>query len=253
MAITRNEIIDYSPPDALLKDRVILVTGAGDGIGLAVANDCAAKGATVVLVGKTVSKLEKAYDTICAADYAEPVIFPMDLRTATWDDYQTMAGALREQLGGLNGLVLNAATVPSLMPFQQITPQQYSELMTVNLHSPFLMIQACLELMRNSADPAIVFSTHRSNRAYWGTFGIAKAGLVGMLDILAHEMDVADNPVRVNGVDSGPVYSNLRRMIYPAETPQQVASPGDVTSPYLFFLGGDSQGITGINLELSEA
>ena len=250
MAITRNDIIQYTPAADTLSNRVILITGAGDGIGRAVAEDCAAKGATVVLLGKTVGKLEAVYDSIVNQGGPQPAIYPMDLRHATWDDYQHLAATIKSELGQLNGMVINAASVPSLMPFQQITPQLYQEIMTVNLHAPFLMIQTCLPLLRESTDPAIVMSTHTTNRAYWGSFGIAKAGLVGMLDILAHELDVADRPVRVNGVDTGPVFTNLRQAIYPAEVASDVPQPADITAPYLYFLSEDSRGTTGINLKM---
>lgn len=252
MAITRKEIAQYRPEPGLLAERNILITGAGDGIGRAVALDAAKGGATIILVGKTVAKLERVYDEIIESGGPEPIIFPLDLKTSNWDHYQAMAAALKEQIGQLNGLVINAATVPTLMPFEQITPQMYSDLMTINLHAPFLMVQACLELMRDSHDPSLVFSTHRSNRAYWGSFGIAKAGLVGMMDILAHEMDVENRPLRVNGVDAGAVYTNLRRMIVPGDSDETVNQPEDITAPYLYFLGPDSKDVSGINLELAD-
>lgn len=252
MAITQNEINHYQAPANLLKNRVILITGAGDGIGRAVAQDCAEFGATVVLLGKTVSKLEKVYDAIVATGAPEPAIYPMDLRGATWEDYQALAKNIEEQLGQLNGLVHNAASVPNLMPFPHIQPQQYQELMTVNLHAPYLMTQACLTLLRKSDDPCVVFSTHKSNKAYWGSFGIAKAGLEGFLDILAHEFDIENQPLRVNGVDAGVVNTNMRRMIYPGEVLSEIPQPKDVTAPYLFFLGPDSKGITGLKHHIEE-
>lgn len=250
MAITHSEITQYLPSENLLKDRVILITGAGDGIGKAIARDCADLGATVVLLDKTIPKLEKVYDEIVAAGAPEPAIYPMDLSGANWEDYQALAENIEQQLGQLNGLVHNAGSVPNLMPFPHIKPQQYQELMTVNLHAPYLMTQACLPLLRNSNDPCVVFSTHQSNRAYWGAFGIAKSGMMGLLDILSHEFDIEDRPLRVNGVDAGVVNTNMRRMIYPGEAQAEIPQPKDVTGPYLYFLGADSQGVTGLNVQL---
>lgn len=250
MAITLSEITQYQPPMGLLKDRVILITGAGDGIGKALAKDCAEFGATVVLLDKTVSKLERVYDEIVEAGAPEPAIYPMDLSGATWEDYQAMAKNIEEQLGQLNGIVHNAGSVPNLMPFPHIQPQQYQEIMTINLHAPFLITQACLTLLRQSEDPCVVFSTHESNKAYWGAFGIAKSGMDGLLDILAHEFDIENRPLRVNGVDAGVVNTNMRRMIYPGEVLSELPQPKDVTMPYLFFLGPDSKGVTGLKLHI---
>ncbi|MGH8312303.1 MAG: SDR family NAD(P)-dependent oxidoreductase, partial [Gammaproteobacteria bacterium] len=99
---------DYiAAPDAL-KERAILVTGAGDGIGRAVSRGLAAHGATVVLLGKTIKKLESVYDEIMQAGGPMPGIYPMDLRGATYQDHEDLAAVLAREYGRLDGLLHNA-------------------------------------------------------------------------------------------------------------------------------------------------
>ena len=124
--------------------------------------------------------------------------------------------------------------------------------MTINLHAPFLLVKVCLPLLERSLDPAMLFSTHGCLNAYWGAYGIAKHGLAGMLNILASELD-GDKPIRVNGVDTGPVRTWLRMENYPGQDQTGLLTPGDVVAPYLYFMGPESRGITEQNFLLNNA
>src|SRR6056297_1026128 len=101
--------MQYQASQDFLKDKVILVTGAGDGLGQAAAKAYAAHGATVVLLGRTIPKLEKTYDAIVAAGGPEPALYPLNLEGATPKDYEQLAETLNEQFGGLHGLLHSAA------------------------------------------------------------------------------------------------------------------------------------------------
>lgn len=250
--MTVNEILNYQPADNLLKDRVILITGASDGIGRALSLATAKLGATVVLLSKTISKLEKVYDEIEAAGSPQPAIYPMNFEGATVKDYQDLADNIEQQLGRLDGLVNNAGWVGAITPFAQLNPELYQQVMTVNLHAPFLLTQACLPLLQKADDPSIVFSTHECNRAYWGAFGVAKSGQEGLLKILAHEYS-GDHPIRVNGIDTGPVNTQMRRHHYPGEDRDKLPAPADVIAPYCYFLGPKSAGTSGENILLQPA
>lgn len=245
-----SELIHYTPPPQLLQGRVVLITGAANGIGHAVARASAACGATTVLLDSKIDRLEQVYDEIEADGSPEPAIYPLDLEKANATDYAKLATTLNEQLGKLDSLVLNAGWLGAYSPMKHYSLELYQKTMMVNLHAPFLLTQACLPLLEASTeDPNIVMSTHASNRAYAGAFGIAKAGLQAMLDILASEYD-NDKPIRVNGVDTGPVNTSMRRLNFPGEDSSQHPSADKVTAAYLFFLGQDSQQITGKNCEL---
>jgi NAD(P)-dependent dehydrogenase (short-subunit alcohol dehydrogenase family) len=244
------DIRHYTAPPDLLKGRIILVTGAGDGIGRAVAKAYAAHGATVILLGRTISKLERVYDEIEAAGHPQPAIFPMNLQTATAKDYNDLGDTINNEFGRLDGLLNNAAQVGGLTPLQHYDINLWARIININLNAPFLICRECIPLLEQAQDPAIVFSTDNCARAYWGAYGVAKYGQEGLLKILADELD-NDRPVRVNGIDTGPVRTTLRAQNYPGEDPSTLPTPEDVVPSYLYFMGPDSQGMTGQNLKLS--
>lgn len=240
---------NYAPQDHLLQGRVILVTGADEGIGKAVALAYAEHGATVVLLAKDLKKLEQVYDQIENAGLPQAAIYPMNLEGATVKDYEDLAQSLESEFGKLDGLLNNAGWVGGLTPLKHYDAQRWAQVMTINLHAPFLLSKTCLPLLERSGDPAILFSTHACLKAYWGAYGIAKHGLLGLLTILSEELD-GDKPIRVNGIDSGPVRSWMRLQNYPGEDPNTLPDPQAVTSAYLYLIGPDSRGITGENIFL---
>jgi NAD(P)-dependent dehydrogenase (short-subunit alcohol dehydrogenase family) len=107
---------NYVAPARLLEGRAILVTGAGQGLGRAVALACAKAGATVALLGRKQQKLEATYDAITAAGGAEPAMIPLDLASATAPDYENLAHLLRRELKGLNGIAHCASHFVPLGP-----------------------------------------------------------------------------------------------------------------------------------------
>ena len=246
------EIGRYAPASDLLRERIILVTGASDGIGRAVAKAYASHGATVVLLARNIKGLEQVYDEIEAAGHPQPALYPMNLEGAAPHDYDDLAGRLQTEFGRLDGLLNNAGWVSGLTPLRQYDVERWIRVMTVNLHAPFLLTRACLPLLDCAPDPSIVFSTHRCTKAYWGAYGVAKAGLEGLMKILASECS-GDRPMRVNGIDSGPVRTKLRQQNYPGVDPYTLPAPEEVTAPYLYFMGPDSRGITGQNFSINSA
>ncbi len=242
------DIRHYTAASDLLRDRVILVTGASDGIGRAVAKAYAAHGATVILLGRTLTKLEQVYDEIEAAGYPQPAIFPMNLETATAKDYDDLGDNINSEFGRLDGLLNNAAQVGGLTPIQNYNINLWARIVNVNLNAPFLICQVCIPLLELSTDPAIIFSTDDCTRAHWGAYGVAKHGQHGLLKILSDELD-HDRPIRVNGIDTGPVRTNLRAQNYPGEDPSALPPPEDVVPAYLYFMGPDSRGVTGQNFK----
>ncbi len=239
----------YQADHTLLDKRIILITGAGSGIGKAVALAYAQHGATTVLLDKRVPALEELYDDIENKGLPQPAIYPLDLQTATVDQYRKLAHHIESQLGQLDGIVNNAGALGAYSPFKHYDLSLYQQTMAINLHAPFFLTQACLPLLEQAEDPAIIISTHASSRAYSGAFGMAKAGQQAMLEILAHEYS-GDTYIRINGIDTGPVNTSMRRLNFPGEDPNQHPDPKDITAPYVYFIGPDSRDVSGTNVEL---
>ena len=238
---------DFNPDNERFDDRVILVTGAGDGIGRAVSLALAERGATVVMIGRTTRKLEAVYDEIVAAGASEPVIQPMNLQGAAPPDYEKLANDIGENLGRLDGILHNAALLGALAPIELADLELWYKVIQVNLNAPFMLTQACLPLLRQSEDASIVFtsdSVGRKGKAYWGAYGVSKFGIEGLSQILADETE-NEGRIRVNTIYPGPVATRIRRNAYPGESGDMHPAPAEVIAPFLYLLGPSSKGVTG--------
>lgn len=235
-----------------LKDRVILVTGAGSGIGAAVARQAGACGATVILLDKIVRNLEQVYDAIEADGSPRAAIYPMNLEGAAEKDYVDLAATIEKEFGKLDGLLHNAALLGALIPIAHFEAELWYKVMQVNLNAPFLMTRACLNLLLQSDSGSILFnsdSVGRKGKAYWGAYGISKAAIENFMQTLADELET-NTRVRVNSIDPGPVATGLRTLAYPGENPANIATPEQVMRPFLYLLGSESHGITGKQFEI---
>ncbi len=231
--------MQYQPQQDFLKNRIILITGAGDGLGQAAAKAYAAHGATVVLLGRTIHKLEKTYDAIVQAGGPEPAIYPLNLEGATPKDYEELADTLKEQFGALHGLLHSAAILGSTSPIQQHDIETWYKVMQVNLNAPFVMTRALLPLLRETPGSSIVFTTDDKSMAYWGAYGISKDALTSFMKILADEMDTEEHAVRVNAINPGAVRTQMRVRAFPGEDPNTLPLAEDVMSAYLYLMSDD--------------
>jgi NAD(P)-dependent dehydrogenase (short-subunit alcohol dehydrogenase family) len=240
-------MLDYQPRPNLLSDRIILVTGAAEGVGRALALACAKQGATLVLSGAREKVLESVYDEIVAAGSPEPAILPLDLEKA---DEQLMLGiatTLGDEFGRLDGLVHTARYVPFLSRIDDYDAEQWEKVLRINLTAPFLLTQACLPLLRAAEAASVVFQSDRVGRralAYWGAFAAAMAGIEALMETLAEETE-GNSRIRVNSIDPGAVRTAQRRELYPAEDPNTLPTPEQIINGYLYLLGPDSRGLSG--------
>jgi NAD(P)-dependent dehydrogenase (short-subunit alcohol dehydrogenase family) len=242
---------DYYPTPSALSDQVILITGAGDGIGRAVALACAKHGATVILLGKTVDKLEAVYDQIEAMGAPQAAIYPMDLEGATPNDFAQMADAIQSNFGVLHGIVHNAAQLPYLSRLKDHEADDWMEVMQVNLNAPFLLTQACLTLLQAADQASVIFtgdSVAVERQPFWGAYGVSKIGVEALADIWAKEL--ARTAIRVNVVDPGPTLTALRKKVFPGESNLDLQRPEQVTRAYLWLLSLDSQPIHGERIKI---
>ena len=243
----------YAPAADLLRDRIILVTGAGDGIGRAAAISFAKHGATVILLGKTIAKLEAVYDeientvTAHGEKCSQPAIYPLKLGGATMQDYETMHDALDKEFGRLDGLLHNASILGQRKSILDTSPSDWNDVLNVNLTSQFMLTKALIPLLQKSDDASLLLTSSgvgRKGRAFWGAYAVSKFGTEALSQILADELDTTSN-IRVNCINPGATNTAMRRMAYPAELPSVNPLPEQIMAAYLYLIGEDSKGVTG--------
>ena len=237
----------YTYPGDILRDRIILITGASDGIGKALALHAASLGAQVILHGRSVPKLEKLYDTIEDIEGApRPSIAVMDLESANAESYTTLAQSIEAEFGRLDGLVLNASILGERYSIEQYDAVLWQKVMHVNVTSVFAMTQVFLPLLQKSEDPSVIFTSSgvgRTGRAHWGAYAVSKFATEGLSQVLADEH--RHGKLRSNCINPGATRTNMRLAAYPAEDRDALKRPEEILAPYIYLLGPDSRGITG--------
>ena len=242
---------DYQAPENLLSGKNILITGAGDGIGRAAAHSYAHLGATVILLGKTVSKLEQVYDEIVAKGCSEPAIYPLDLNSATEDDYNKLNQSIMAEFSALHGLLNNAGILGPRKPLENITAQQWTEVLQINLTSTFLISKALLPALKLADNASIIMTSSgvgRQGRAYWGAYAVSKFGIEGLTQVLAEELENTTN-IRVNCINPKATNTAMRRTAYPSERPDTNPSSDEIMPLYTYLMGDDSKDINGESID----
>ena len=238
---------NYQAPSQHLKDRVIIVTGGGQGIGQTAAIAFAKQGATVILVGRTQAKLEATYDAIQAQGLAEALIFPLDLNKAREDDFKAMAEGIYKQLGRLDGILHNATDFNNLSPLEIQTTEQFEEMFRVNVIAPFALTKACLPLLARATHASVIFTSNssaQSPKAYWGSHGISKASTDFMMQMWAQELENRPN-IRFNSIVPGALQSPQRKKTHPGEVHANLPTMESAMPLYFYLMGDDSIGVTG--------
>jgi len=235
--------MQYQAQQDFLQDKIILITGAGDGLGKAAAKAYAAHGATVVLLGRTTKKLEATYDDIINAGHPEPAIYPLNLEGATPKDYEDLESTLREQFGRLDGLLHSAAILGVTTPIQQHDIEVWYKVMQVNLNAPFVMTRALLPLLRDTPDAKIIFTNDDKSHAYWGAYGISKDAITSFMKILADELNTENGSVQVNAINPGAVRTQMRVRAFPGENPDSLPVTDDVMPTYLYAMSNDCKDV----------
>lgn len=248
------DLRQYQPRTDLLKNRVILVTGASDGIGKSAALAYARHGATVLLHGRTLSKLEAVYDQIEQAGGAKPAILPLHLSSTSELEYLQLVTTLQSQFGCLDGILHNAGILGHRVALEQYDVQTWDEVMTVNLRAPFLLTQSLLPLLKQSQDASVVFTSSgvgRIARAQWGAYSVSKFGIEALSKIFAAEF-ATNAAIRFNCVNPGATRTRMRADAYPEENPQTLASPDSLMPAYLYLMGPDSRGMSGESIDAQQ-
>ena len=235
---------EYEPVRGDFEDRVILVTGATRGIGRAVATDLVKFGATVILHGRRARELDALYEELKALG-PEPAVAQLDLERAQGDEYQHLIGQIEKRYGRLDGLLHNAGILGDRSPIEHYDIGVWQRVLHINLTAAFILTRCMLPLLKQSDDPALLFTTSgvgNEGRAFWGAYSVSKFGTEGLAQIIAAEFD--PQKLRCNLINPGGTRTDMRRHAYPAEDPNALAAPEDITAPYLYLLGRASHGIS---------
>ena len=244
---------NYTIKPKALSGKIILVTGAGDGIGKVAAKTFAACGATVVLCGRTMAKLESVYDEIEAAGYPQPAIYPINFESAVEKDYDDMCNALEDTFGHLDGLLFNAADLGERTPITNYSVSAWLRCMQVNVNSPFMMTQALLPLLERAENASILFTSSSvafKGRAFWGAYSVSKAAAENFMQTLHDELEGATR-IRANSINPGATRTAMRAAAYPAEDPETVKPAEDLMPAYVYLLSDDSIGVSGQSFHYS--
>jgi NAD(P)-dependent dehydrogenase (short-subunit alcohol dehydrogenase family) len=244
----------YAPEPGSHAGRVILVTGASDGIGQALSLALARQGATVGLLGRAQRKLARTYDRIVESGGPQPALLPFNLETAAAPEYDALFAALDGEFGRLDGLAHVAGILGDLSPIEQYDVPTWCKVLHVNLTAAFLLTRTLLPLLRRSEDASIVFTSStvgRTGRAYWGAYAASKFGTEGLMQVLAHEM-AGTSRIRVNSLNPGPTRTAMRRQAFPAEDAARLPEAAAVLAPYLYLLGPAGKPVNGEAIDCQE-
>ena len=238
-----DRLLSYEASADLLAGRIILLSGAAQGIGRAVALRYARHGAQLVLLDWDRAGLESLNEELAGFGAAEPLLCPADLSGITIAGLREIAARIDERFGRLDGLLNNAAWIGALTPFEHYPPATWTKVMNINLAAPFFLTQWCMPLLHKSSEPAVGFSLHAADRAFWGGFAMAKAAQEALIGVLADEYHAdSAHPLRVFGIDTGAVMTPGRRLHYPGEPGGAHPAPDEVTGPYLYAMGPQARG-----------
>ncbi|MDB4038157.1 SDR family NAD(P)-dependent oxidoreductase [Candidatus Thioglobus sp.] len=249
MIVSRDHIFK----DGELKDKVILVTGANRGFGLAITMDLSKAGATVIMLGRDLGSLEHAYDAVVDAGYNEPILYPLDLEGATPENYQELQDNVLEKFDKLDGLIHNAAILGAQMPIEQYDIKLWYSTLQINLSAPFMLTQFLIPALVKSEDARILFlssSVGREARAYWGAYSVSKFGIEGFAKTLSEELEKTN--ISVNTVDPGKLRTEMRRKAYPAEDSSTVPMPEEKSAAIVYLLSNLSPKMNGEQLTIAD-
>lgn len=242
--------MNYNPPKDLLNNRIILITGASDGIGKEAARCYAEHGAQVILLGRSEPKLQKVQDDISAISVHPVTAISFNLATAHPSEYHLLAQRLEQQFPRLDGILHSAGLLGNIAPIAKQDPLIWQQVMQVNVNAQFMLTQALLPLLLKAESPALIFtgsSVGRKGRAEWGAYSVSKFATEGLVQVLADEYPASQ--LRVNCINPGATRTTMRAMAFPSEDPETLRKPVQIMSPYLYFMGPDSKDKTGLSVD----
>ncbi len=230
-----------------LQDKVILISGASQGLGEQVAYAYAAEGATVVLLGRNQRKLENVYDNVVDAGGPEPFAISFDLLAATETEFDQLAVAVLKSAGRIDGIVHCASYFYALSPLMFQTVEEWVNQYRINTVAPMGLTRAFLPALQQAEDAAVIFVSESHGdtpKAYWGAFGASKTALNYLAQVAADEWHQYPN-LRANVLIPGPIHSPQRMKTHPGESESERRPIKEVLPDFVYWMSADSKGKTG--------
>lgn len=240
----------YHPADNVLEKRIILVTGASDGIGREAAITYARFGASVILVGRNKDKLHAVAEQIHDQGGAQTEVLVLDFAQATSEDCWQLANQLAKKVSHLDGVLHNAGILGDRAPMTEQNPATWQAVMQINVNATFMLTQALLPLLLNAPTPSLVFtssSVGQQGRAGWGAYAVSKFATEGMMQVLADEYKTQN--LRVNCINPGGTRTAMRASAFPSEDPNKLKTPADLMPLYLWLMADESRDQTGMSFD----
>lgn len=225
-----------------LKDKTALITGAGGGIGKAIAKVYAKEGASVIISGRNEESLKKACKEI--SSYGEIEYVKADI--VKKDDAKRLARRVEQSWNRLDILVNNASILGIRASILDYPEDIWEEVINVNLNGQFFVIKAVLPFVLKSKKGSIInvsSSVGRRGKALWGAYAASKFGLEGLTQVLADELSSTN--IRVNSVNPGGTRTEMRAKAYPEEDPMTLPAPEDIMPVFLYLASDESNNISG--------
>ncbi len=243
-------MLQYQPDHSVLKDKIILVTGAGDGIGKEAALTYAQYGATLILLGRTLSKLEDVQEEIITSGGQQPMLYPLDLLTATENDFQQFADTLVKRFPHLDGVLQNAGLLGVVEPIINQPSNLWHDVMQVNVNATFMLTKALVPLMLKAPHASLILTTSsvgRQGRYGWGAYSVSKFATEGFMQVLNEEYN--ESTLRINCINPGGTRTAMRASAFPDENSQKLKTPKDLMPLYLYLMSDDSIDVKGQSLD----
>jgi len=233
-----------------LPGKVALVTGGSRGIGRAVASAYVREGASVVICARDEAELNRAVAemkheggeiTGCAGDVSRI------------DDVKRMVQTTVRRYGGIHVLVNNAGILGPRVAVAEYPLDSWQEVIRINLTGPFVVTQEVLKVMMPNGQGSIInvsSGVGRFGKARWGAYAVSKFGVEGLTQVLAEELK--ESGIRVNSVNPGATRTAMRARAYPAEDPNKLPAPEEITDVFVYLASDVSSGVSGTSLDAQE-
>ena len=239
---------------SILKNKTIVISGAGSGIGRQAAKSFSEHGANLILLSKNIKKLETLYDEIIDEKKNDVIIQPLNFEIAEENDFEKIISAIKDKYPSIDGLLNNAGVLGEKKPLEQYNYATWKNVIKVNVDASFLLTKSLLPLLKKSNSSSIIFTSSgvgRKGRAYWGAYSISKFATEAMMQIFSEELQNTSS-VRVNCINPGAVRTNMRESAYPAENPETNPSADKIMKPYLYLMSDVSKEINGQSIDAQE-